>query len=124
MRHVDAASHWLSGEGVAQAVVRGMIARKAYRVMWEEEQERRRRAEEERKRKQEEERLRKEEEERKRREEDEARIPRFASTVPRVHLCTVCGASTHFFCSTFAFPLLCGFFDCRCPCASSLCAAC
>jgi len=54
-----------------QAVVRGMIARKAYRVMWEEEQERRRRAEEERKRKEEEERLRKEEEERKRREEEE-----------------------------------------------------
>ena len=48
-----------------------MIARKAYRVMWEEEQERRRRAEEERKRKEEEERLRKEEEERKRREEEE-----------------------------------------------------
>jgi len=33
-----------------QAVVRGMIARKQYRVLWEEEQERKRRAEEERKR--------------------------------------------------------------------------
>ena len=54
-----------------QAVVRGMIARKVFRVMWEEEQERRRRAEEERKRKEEEERLRKEEEERKRKEEEE-----------------------------------------------------
>lgn len=62
--------NWRAG---AQAVVRGMIARKAYRAMWEEEQERRRRAEEERKRKEEEERLRKEEEDRKRREEEEVR---------------------------------------------------
>ena len=55
----------------SKAVVRGMIARKQYRVMWEEEQERKRRAEEERKRKEEEERLRKEEEERKRKKEEE-----------------------------------------------------
>ena len=48
-----------------------MIARKAFRILWEEEQERRRRAEEERKRKEEEERLRKEEEERLRREAEE-----------------------------------------------------
>ena len=33
-----------------QAVVRGMIARKQFRILWEEEQERKRRAEEERKR--------------------------------------------------------------------------
>lgn len=54
-----------------QAAVRGMIVRKAYRVLWEEEQERKRREEEERKRREEEERLRREEEERRRREEEE-----------------------------------------------------
>ena len=56
---------------MTQSVVRGMIARKQYRILWEEEQERRRRAEEERKRKEEEERLRREEEERLRREAEE-----------------------------------------------------
>lgn len=54
-----------------QAAVRGMIARKAYRVLWEQEQERRRREDEERKRREEEERLRREEEERRWREEEE-----------------------------------------------------
>jgi len=54
-----------------QAVVRGMIARKGYRIKWEMEQERRRREEEERKRREEEERLEKEEEERRRIEADE-----------------------------------------------------
>ena len=54
-----------------QAAIRGMIARKHFRVLWEAEMERRRREEEERKRKEEEERLRKEEEERKRRETEE-----------------------------------------------------
>ena len=54
-----------------QAVVRGMIARKQYRVLWEEEQERKRREEEERKRLEEEERLRREEEERRRIEGEE-----------------------------------------------------
>ena len=51
-----------------QSAIRGMIARKQWRVLWEQEQERRRREEEERKRKEEEERLRREEEERKRKE--------------------------------------------------------
>jgi len=54
-----------------QAVVRGMIARKAYRVRWEEEQERKRREEEERKRQEEEERLQREEDERRRVEAEE-----------------------------------------------------
>lgn len=44
-----------------QAVVRGMLARKAYRILWEEEQQRKRRAEEERRRREEEERLKREE---------------------------------------------------------------
>ena len=54
-----------------QAHVRGMVARKLFRVLWEEEMERRRREEEERKRREEEERLRREEEERKKREAEE-----------------------------------------------------
>jgi len=54
-----------------QAVVRGMIARKEYRIKWEEEQERKRREEEERKRQEEEERLQKEEDERRRIEAEE-----------------------------------------------------
>ncbi len=43
-----------AGAAGMQAAVRGMIARKVYRELWEAEQERKRREEEERKRREEE----------------------------------------------------------------------
>ena len=56
---------------LTQAAIRGMIARKLFRVLWEAELERRRREAEERRRREEEERLRREEEERLRKESEE-----------------------------------------------------
>ena len=59
------------GANKMQAAIRGMIARKLFRVLWEAELERRRREAEERRRREEEERLRREEEERLRKESEE-----------------------------------------------------